>query len=331
MTLAEIVSSLRESRGFAHKRDIGDIVGALAGALPGGERAMAQAVSNGDDCAAIADGDGFLLFAIEGLTEDFVASMPWFAGYSGVMVNLSDIAAMGGRAIAVVDALWSKGMDPAAEVIAGMASASVAYGVPIVGGHSNNRSARGQLAVAVLGRAKRLLSSFNARPGDTLVMAVDLRGRFEEPYPWWNASSHAPAQRLRDDLALLPWLAETGLCDAAKDISMAGTIGTAMMMLECSQAGAHIELDAIPRPDGVPLLRWLTAFPSFGYLLSVRPACVAPVCAAFAARDLACAPIGRVERGSRITLGMDGDRADLWDFAENAFIAAAPRAPACHA
>lgn len=331
MTLSEIVSALRDSRGFAHKRDIGDIVGAFGNALPGGERAMAQAVANGDDCAAIADGEGYLLFAIEGLTEDFVASMPWFAGYSGVMVNLSDIAAMGGRAIAVVDALWSKGMDPAREVIAGMAAASAAYGVPIVGGHSNNRSARGQLAVAVLGRAQRLLSSFNARPGDTLLMAVDLRGRFEEPYPWWNASSHAPAQRLRDDLALLPSLAESGLCDAAKDISMAGAIGTAMMMLECSQAGAHIDLDAIPRPEGVPLLRWLTAFPSFGYLLSVRPQNADRVCAAFAARDLACAPVGPVERGTHVTLGLDGERATLWDFTEDAFIAAAPRSPACHA
>lgn len=331
MTLTQIVAGLRESRGFAHKRDIGDIVGALSAALPGGADAMAQAVANGDDCAAIPDGDGHLLFAIEGLTEDFVASMPWFAGYSGVMVNLSDIAAMGGRAIAVVDALWSNGMAPAGSVLAGMAAASTAYGVPIVGGHTNNRSARGQLAVAVLGRATKLLSSFNARAGDTLLMAVDLRGRFEEPYPWWNASSHAPSQRLRDDLALLPWLAESGLCDAAKDISMAGAIGTTMMMLECSRVGAHIDLDAIPCPADVPLLRWLTAFPSFGYVFSVRPRHVDSICAAFGARDLACAAIGHVESGSRITLGMNGETAMLWDFTQEAFIAAAPRTQACHA
>ncbi len=325
MTLAELAKGLRESRGFAHKRDIGDIVGALARSLPGGEAAMAQAVGNGDDCAAIPDGDGYLLFAIEGLTEDFVTSMPWFAGYSGVMVNISDIAAMGGRPIAVVDALWSKGMDPADQVIAGMSAASAAYGVPIVGGHSNNRSERGQLAVAILGRARRLLSSFNARPGDTLLMAVDLRGRFEEPYPWWNASSHAPGEQLRADIGVLPWIAEQGLCDAAKDISMAGAVGTAMMMLECSGAGATIDLGAIPCPDGVALSRWLTAFPSFGYILSVRPENVEAVRAVFRSRDIACEAIGRVEEGTEVRLTQGAQSETLWDFRYEAFIAAAPR------
>ncbi|MDQ8021837.1 MAG: sll0787 family AIR synthase-like protein [Moraxellaceae bacterium] len=320
-TLSELVSQLRDSRGFQHKRDIGDIAAALAAALPGGLQDTAQAVALGDDCAAIPDGaGGYLLFAIEGMTEDFVAKMPWFAGYSGVMVNISDIAAMGGRPLAVVDALWSDGMDPASEVIRGMAAASTAYGVPIVGGHSNNRSARGQLAVAILGRAQKLLSSFNAQHGDVLMMAVDLRGRFEEPYPWWNASSHAPAQRLRDDLALLPHLAESGLCDAAKDISMAGCVGTAMMLLECSQVGARIALDALPIPDDVPMARWLTAFPSFGYVLSVRPQNVAAVQALFAARDIACAAIGDVQAGSRVVLTQGDEECLLWDFAVDSFI-----------
>ena len=34
----------------------------------------------GDDCAAIPDGDGYLLLAIEGFINDFVAADPWFAG-----------------------------------------------------------------------------------------------------------------------------------------------------------------------------------------------------------------------------------------------------------
>ena len=65
--------------------------------------AFATAVPNGDDCAVLPDGNGHLLLAIEGLVQDFVEQQPWFAGYSAVMVNLSDIAAMGGRALAVVD------------------------------------------------------------------------------------------------------------------------------------------------------------------------------------------------------------------------------------
>jgi AIR synthase-related protein len=256
------------------------------------------------------------------MVGDFVSAMPWFAGYSSVMVNVSDIYAMGGRPLAVVDALWSTGIGAAQEVLAGMAAASVAYGVPIVGGHTNTRSDAAQLAVSIVGRAKALLSSFNAKPGDRLMIAVDLRGRFEEPYPFWNASVDAPPQRLRADLELLAQLAESGLCDAAKDISMAGTLGTALMLLECSQVGARIDLDRIPKPAGVPLERWVTAFPSFGYLLSVREEQVDAVQAQFDARSLACAVIGVVDATSEVVLHQQHEAALLWDFNREPFMVA---------
>jgi selenophosphate synthetase-related protein len=300
MTLSELTTALRDSRGFAHKRDISDIVTALGQSLPGGCTDLTQAVPVGDDCAAIPDGHGgYLLFAIEGLVEDFIERMPWFAGYSGVMVNVSDIYAMGGRPTAVVDALWSTGMQPADEMLKGMAEASSKYGVPIVGGHSNNRSARPQLAVAILGHAKKLLTSFTARPGDLLVMAVDLRGAYQE---------------------VLPTLAEADLCEAAKDISMAGAIGTALMLLECSKVGATIDVDAIPRPQGVPLLRWLTSFPSFGFVLSVRPEALGEVLTRFSARDIACSVIGQVDDSRTLVLRQGDERQLLWDLNTDAFI-----------
>jgi AIR synthase-related protein len=321
MKLPDIVAALRDSRGFAHKRDISDIVSALGSALPGGAADLAQAVPVGDDCAAIPDGSGgYLLFAIEGLVEDFIERMPWFAGYCGVMVNVSDIYAMGGRPTAVVNALWSAGMNPAHDMLRGMAEASAKYAVPIVGGHSNNHSARPQLAVSILGRANKLLTSFDARPGDKLVMAIDLRGAYEEPFPYWNASTTAPAERLRADLELLPRLAEDGLCQAAKDISMAGAIGTALMLLECSGVGAEIDLDAIPRPPEVALLRWLSSFPSYGFVLSVPPGNVAETMVRFAARELACAVVGEVDASRKLVLRQGGQRELLWDIGREAFI-----------
>jgi uncharacterized protein len=323
LNVVDLVASLQEGRGFRHKTDIAGVVGSLAQRLPGGTHDLAQAVALGDDCAALADGDGYLLFAIEGMVSDFVDAMPWFAGYSSVMVNVSDIYAMGGRPLAVVDALWSRGIGAADQVLAGMAAASTAYGVPIVGGHSNLRSDAGQLAVAIVGRAKALLSSFNAKAGDCLMMAVDLRGHFEDPYPFWNASVDAPPERLRADLELLPLLAERGLCDAAKDISMAGALGTALMLLECSQVGARIDLAHIPQPDEVDGLRWLSAFPSFGYLLSVRPQHVGAVQALFDSRELACAVIGTVDDSHEVELHLRDQSAVLWDFTRKPFIGAA--------
>jgi AIR synthase-related protein len=312
--LAGLVERLRESRGFRHKSDISHVLSRLP--------SNAQSVAIGDDCAAISDGDGYLLFAIEGMVSDFVHSMPWFAGYSGVMVNVSDIYAMGGRPLAVVDALWSGSADAAGDVLAGMAAASKVYGVPIVGGHSNVRSDGAQLAVAIIGRARKLLTSFDARPGDALVMAVDLRGRFEEPYPFWNASVGSPEGRARADFELLPALAEDGLCDAAKDISMAGALGTALMLLECSEMGARIDLEALPRPADVDIERWLTAFPSFGFVLSVRREHVGEVLARFAGRDLASAVIGEVDDSREVIVSRGDEAALLWNFREEPFICA---------
>lgn len=311
--LPELAAMLRQSRGFRHKADIGEVLARLG-------PAATQSPDLGDDCAALADGDGFLLFAIEGLVEDFVEAMPWFAGYSSVVVNVSDIYAMGGRPLAVVDALWSAGPDSAGEVLAGMADACAKYGVPLVGGHSNAQAPGANLAVAILGRAQRLLSSFDARPGDALMMVIDLRGAFQAPYPFWNASTNAPAERLRGDLEILPALAEAGLCAAAKDISMAGAVGTALMLAECSGVGASIDLDAIPGPPGVALERWLTAFPSYGFVLSLRPEAVAEVGARFAARDIACAVVGEVNDSRRLVLRRGSEQALLWDLSAHAFI-----------
>lgn len=317
MSVHALTAALLAGRGFAHKRDISDAMAVLQRSRP-----ATSAVLVGDDCAAIPDSDGYLLFAIEGFVDDFVEAMPWFAGYCGVMVNVSDIYAMGGRPLAVVDAIWSAGAEGSRAVLEGMAEASRRYGVPVVGGHTNHRCNRSQLAVAILGRAKRLLTSFDARPDQRLLMAVDLRGVYQEPHPYWNASTSAPAERLRADLELLPALAEDGLCGAGKDISMAGAIGTALMLLECSGVGAVIDVQAIPRPEGVPLLRWLQSFPSFGFVLSVDAANAEAVCQRFQARGIACADVGTVTASPQVWLQAEGEQALLWNVAEQAFIQA---------
>ncbi len=323
LDLAQIAETLRASRGIAHKRDIDAVMQALHVALP--VQHEGSTIALGDDCAAIQDGDGYLLFAIEGFLNEFVDQQPWFAGYCGVMVNVSDIYAMGGRPLAVVDALWSRGGDAARPVLEGLAEAARVYGVPLVGGHSNRRNDREQLSVAIIGRAKRLLTSFDAQPGHHLVAAIDLRGRFQEPYAYWNASSGTPSERLRADLELLPAIAEDRLAPAAKDISMAGIVGTALMLLECSGLGASIDLDAIPRPEGVDLMRWLTAFPSYGFLLSVDDAALPRVLERFAKRSIACASIGRIDAGREVHLSMGAQQVPFWDFGQEALIGCGPR------
>ena len=63
----------------------------------------------GDDTAAIPQQDGsHLLFAAEGIVTYFLNKDPWFAGYSAIMVNISDICAMGGLPVAVTDTLYAQ-------------------------------------------------------------------------------------------------------------------------------------------------------------------------------------------------------------------------------
>jgi len=165
-SLSQLIAALHSSRGVAHKRDISAVVAALG---IGGD----SCIRVGDDCAAIPDpsGDGWLLLAIEGFLTEFVEREPRFAGWCGVMVNVSDIYAMGGRPIAVVDAIWSRDATHGKAILDGMAEAARVYGVPVVGGHANARAGNEQLSVAILGRAKALLSSFEAKPGDVLIAA----------------------------------------------------------------------------------------------------------------------------------------------------------------
>jgi uncharacterized protein len=286
-TLSSLTAFLRTHSGVADKLSI------TRAYAPAQE--LAGAIRVGDDCAAIPDNGGFLLFAGEGMLESFVSDDPWFAGYSAVMVNLSDIAAMGGRPLAIVDILWTPELEGGATIWEGITAASQVYGVPVVGGHTTiTRSGKNLLAAAVLGRAQQLITSFDAKPGDDLLMAIDLRGKYRGDNPFWNASVGAPGERLRGDLALLATFAEKGWIRAGKDISNGGIIGTLAMLLQCSKVGAELWLDRIPRPDGVDLAHWLISFPSFGFLFSVHPSRIANVTAAFDDRRIACGRVGTI-------------------------------------
>lgn len=119
---------------------------------------------------------------------------------------------------------------------------------------------------------------------------------------------------------------------------MAGVLGSALMLLESSGVGATIDLAALPRPTQLrgahaagdastqaAWLRWLCAFPSFGFVLSVRPQQVAAVQARFAQRDIVCADVGEVQAGSALVLHQAGERATLWDHAEAPFIGSTRR------
>ncbi|MEM6691082.1 MAG: sll0787 family AIR synthase-like protein [Planctomycetota bacterium] len=273
-----------------------------------------QSIRVGDDAAAIPRDDGYDLLACEGMDAAFVSEMPWFAGWSAVMVNLSDIAAMGGTPTALVNAIWSSQDDVAGQVLNGMRDACQAFGVPMVGGHTNLHADSTQLSVSVLGHARHLLTSFDARPGQKLVMAVDLSGAWRGGYPFFDAATSTEPMRLRTNLSLLPEIARDGLATAAKDISQAGIIGTASMLAETSRVGMQIDFAHIPRPDNVDMERWMKVFPSFGFLLSTDEENEAELVHRFRSNDIAASCIGVIDRSRQVVVLGREDDDPVWDF-----------------
>lgn len=317
--VAAIAQALRAHPSIRSKLAIGRST-AMLGL---GERAPGRP---GDDAAMLPSADGYDLFAGEGFIPAFVNDDPWFAGWCGVMVNLSDIAAMGGRSTALLNQVWAPDAATAAPLLTGLRDAAQAYGVPIVGGHTNFAAPELCLAVSVLGKAAAPVTSFDARPGDALIAAVDHRGRYVN-FDNFCAALDAPAARLRGDLALLPEIAGAGLVRAGKDISQGGIAGTALMLAECSGVGIEIDLDRVPCPDGVPMDRWLRSFPSYGFLLAVSAANAERLCARFTRRGIAAAPIGQVTPGSAVSLIADRHRAVFWDHREAPYLSSFTKEP----
>lgn len=322
--LASIISDLRKHPSIMAKLSIGKTASMLnlsqyGAGRPGDDCAVIQRGINESKTGACGASDGFELLAGEGFIPAFVNDDPWFAGWCGIMVNVSDIAAMGGTAVGIVNQIWAKNCDQAAPLLQGMKDASIAYNVPILGGHTNFNGSELNLAVSIFGRAHALMTSFDAQPGDVLIAAIDLRGQYRN-FDNFFAAGDAPHQRLRDDLQILPHLAESGLVKAGKDISQGGIAGTALMLAECSGVGIHLDLDALIPPSNIPIARWLRSFPSFGFLLAVAPENADVVCDLFCARDISAQVIGECDDSSHVTMQANGQTQEFWDYQNQPYL-----------
>ena len=222
--ILESIAQLKNHPSVVDKITIGQTYQHLGNSVKGSvyfENETAN-IKLGDDTAAIVQADGsHLLLASEGIIEEFLNNDPWFAGYSAVMVNISDICAMGGLPIAVTDTLYAKNQENTEEIWEGMLAASKNYGVPIVGGHTCYQSENKALSVSILGKAtQHILTSFDALPEEELLLAIDQSGAYYKDYPFWNASTTTASKILQKRVTLPYELANQQLSSTAKDISM---------------------------------------------------------------------------------------------------------------
>jgi len=277
-------------------------------------------VKMGDDCSAIPNGTGgYHLLASEGIISDFLLNDPWFAGYSAVMVNISDIFSMGGLPIAVTDVLWGKDSEDLSEVWKGMIAASKAYDVPIVGGHTCYHTQANSLSVSVFGQAKKLLTSFDAQQGDVLLMALDMNGAYYKEYPFWNASSSSLPKDLQRKGALLSQIAEKQWSVTAKDISMGGLFGTLAMLGKTSEVGFEIHFDQLINPPDGDWNKWLRAFPSYGFVLTCKEQFSTKIIDLFNENDIACSTIGTVIEARDILIKTDIETINFTELCQKEF------------
>ena len=309
--MGELIRLLRYSARLNEKTNIADVWNFFPRfAVVGGKQ-----VRLGDDAAAIEhDGGSYLLAAAESVYRPLLKSNPCLAGKTSVLTNVNDIYSMGGRPLAILDVLCSADVGETDEILSGIRDNAERYNVPVIGGHLSAEAGESTLAVFILGKATRLLSSFNASEGDDLVMAVGGKGKFYPGFNFWDSSSVLSKTDALRHLEILPELAEEELADAAKDISMAGAVGSVLMLLECSRKGAEIHVDDIPTPSGVGLTEWLVTFPSYGFVLSLRAEKTARVRRKFRDHGLLCEKIGEVRAERKVYFkNRDNHRELFWD------------------
>jgi selenophosphate synthetase-related protein len=274
----------------------------------------------GDDAAAIAclsgGGEAFVLAAGEAIFPPFVRADPYQAGIAAVVTNVNDIAAMGGRPAGIVDTIVAA-EESARLILQGLKAAAGLYDVPVVGGHLTLREdCDPSLSAFAVGHARRPLSATNVTEGQALLLACCTDGRMRDDFPFFSSLTERGHQ-LAGDVRVLAGLADEGHCTAAKDVSMAGLLGSLAMLLEPTGCGAAIDLAAIPRPAGVPLTRWLGAFPLYAFLLCAPPEQAGSCRQTFRDRDLACEQVGRIDATGRLRAITPAGEVSLLDLARD--------------
>jgi putative N-acetyltransferase (TIGR04045 family) len=270
----------------------------LAGMGPGGPGWV------GDDGAPVAGSD--LVAACDAILPAMVERDPDWAGWCGVLVNVNDLAAMGATPVAVLDAVGAPTAEAAARIVGGLRRAADAYGVAVIGGHTQV-GVPASLSVTALGRTATPVAGGGGRPGDVVRVTADLGGGWRPGYRGrqWDSTTSRTSLELRHLTGTVTRLAPT----AAKDVSMAGIVGTLGMLAEASGCGAELDVADVPRPPEVSLGDWLTCFPGFAMITTEDPVAAPGPPSPGLTNPAASARCGRLVPGAGVTLVWpDGSR-----------------------
>ena len=256
--LADLIVKLRKFRGLTRKSALGEILDILD--------------ETSYDDAGFFDVDDFkVVVSCDGIMEKLVNSDPLLAGYYSVLANVNDVVAKGARPVGFVNIISSSSREVRRKVAQGIQKGLRKYGLKLLKGHKQPDTSYSAVDAAAIGVARNVLPSTAAKVGDSLVVAVDLAGRFDSK-DWlktFDSTTMKSSREVLDRLDSMIKLAEKRLANAARDISGPGIAGTIAMLCESSGVGARVNLESIPKPD-VGLEDWLSTYPGIGFIISTK-------------------------------------------------------------
>lgn len=296
--LETLIEEVKHYPGLTRKKEIKKLL----------QLQKVSSVQLGDDAAVIPWGDEYLLLASDGIWSTLISD-PFWAGYCAVLVNVNDVYGMGGTPVAMVNVLSMKETDD--KILDGIETGCKKFQVPMVGGHVHPDSST-SVAVSILGKAEKVLTSFDAHPGEYLVLALDLDGKQYKPFLNWDSTSMKSSEEVLYRLKALNIIADQELATSCKDVSNPGILGTVGMLLETSKVGAHIEVEKIPAP--VDLVQFVKMYPGYGFILTVKEENISNVTSIFEDRHISVSTIGEITTEKKMVLHYKGERGILFDF-----------------
>ncbi len=315
MDLHKIVKEIREFEGVTRKKPIADLISIFQTVRFEYSNSV---VDFGDDAAVIdIGGDDYVLFAADGIWGRIVNASPWWAGYTSVLVNVNDIAAMGGKPVAMVNVLSSDNIKACKEILRGIRDGIAKFGVPMVGGHMHPDTPYTSLSVAIIGTVKKgcEIKSGTAKAGDVVIAAYDLDGKIgpNSPYSFDTTTEKEP-EEVRGKYRVMQEIGEKKLVTAGKDISNPGLIGTLGMLLETSKKGARVDLEKISAPEKIDFIQWLKVHPATGFIVTALPENESDVIGLFEKAGYTAANIGVVDDTWKLDICFSDKCVTVFDF-----------------
>jgi len=316
--LNHLITSLRNFEGITRKNPIKNITDILKDTY---NIAGKTVLSFGDDASALDIGNNKLvLLAADGMWGRLMEADPRWAGYCSVLVNVNDIAAMGGEPIGMTNVLSTADENIRREILLGIKEGVEKFGVPMVGGHFHPDTPYNALDVSITGIIDKdaVITSCNAEEGHKVIVAIDLDGQIHPKFDLnWDTTTMKSAELVQAQIKMMNKIAKEHLVSSGRDISNPGTLGTLGMLIEASDVGAWVEIEKIPRNESVEWEQWLKLYPGAGFVLTAKDENVDKCIKLLEEVNIKSAVVGEIIEDKKLYISYKDEKKILFDFAND--------------